>query len=168
MFTGGTDTTAVTLEWSLAELINHPTVMEKARKEIDSIIGKDRMIMEIDIDNLPYLQAIVKETLRLHPPSPFVLRESTRNCTIAGYDIPAKTQVFTNVWAIGRDPKHWDDPLEFRPERFLNNDNESKKMGQVGVRGQHYQLLPFGSGRRGCPGASLALKVAHTTLAAMI
>ncbi|KAG5063523.1 hypothetical protein AAZX31_02G166100 [Glycine max] len=168
MFTGGTDTTAVTLEWSLAELINHPTVMEKARKEIDSIIGKDRMVMEIDIDNLPYLQAIVKETLRLHPPSPFVLRESTRNCTIAGYDIPAKTQVFTNVWAIGRDPKHWDDPLEFRPERFLSNENESGKMGQVGVRGQHYQLLPFGSGRRGCPGTSLALKVAHTTLAAMI
>ena len=124
--------------------------------------------METDIDNLPYLQAIVKETLRLHPPSPFVLRESTGNCTIAGYDIPAKTQVFTNVWAIGRDPKHWDDPLEFRPERFLSNDNESGKMGQVGVRGQHYQLLPFGSGRRGCPGALLALKVAHTTLAAMI
>ena len=168
MFTGGTDTTAVTLEWSLAELINHPTVMEKARKEIDSIIGKEKMVMETNIDNLPYLQAIVKETLRLHPPSPFVLRESTGNCTIAGYDIPAKTQVFTNVWAIGRDPKHWDDPLEFRPERFLSNDNESGKMGQVGVRGQHYQLLPFGSGRRGCPGTSLALKVAHTTLAAMI
>ena len=143
MFTRGTDTTAVTLEWSLAELINHPTVMEKARKEIDSIIGKDRMVMETYIDNLSYLQAIVKETLRLHPPSPFVLRESTGNCTIAGYDIPAKTQVFTNVWAIGRDPKHWDDPLEFRPERFLSNDNESGKMGQVGVRGHHYQLFPW-------------------------
>ncbi|KAL2326954.1 hypothetical protein Fmac_020381 [Flemingia macrophylla] len=169
MFTGGTDTTAVTLEWSLAELINHPTVMEKARKEIDSIIGKNRIVMELDIDNLPYLQAIVKETLRLHPPSPFVMRESTKNCTISGYDIPAKTQVFTNVWAIGRDPKHWDNPFEFRPERFLTKDNESGKlMGQVDVRGQHYQFLPFGSGRRGCPGTSLALKVAHTTLAAMI
>ncbi|RZB57154.1 Cytochrome P450 93A3 [Glycine soja] len=164
----GTNTTTITLEWSLAELINHPTVMEKAMKEIDSIIGKDRMVMETYIDNLSYLQAIVKETLRLHPPSLFVLRESTGNCTIAGYDIPAKTWVFTNVWAICRDPKHWDDPLEFRPKRFLNNDNERKKMGQVGVRVQHYQLLPFGSGRRGCPGALLALKVAHTTLAAMI
>ncbi|KAG4963346.1 hypothetical protein JHK82_040016 [Glycine max] len=71
--------------------------------------------------------------------------------TIAGYDIPVKTQVFTNVWAIGRDPKHWDDHLEFRPERFLSDDHESGKMGQVGVRGQHYQLFPFGSGRRGCP-----------------
>ncbi|KAK7392829.1 hypothetical protein VNO78_21277 [Psophocarpus tetragonolobus] len=169
MFTGGTDTTAVTLEWSLAELINHPTVMEKAKKEIDSIIGKERIVMELDIENLPYLQAIVKETLRLHPPSPFVLRESTKTCTIAGYDIPSKTQIFTNVWAIGRDPKHWDDPLEFRPERFVRKDNEGGKIkGQVDVRGQHYQLLPFGSGRRGCPGTSLALKVAHTTLAAMI
>ncbi|KAG4980953.1 hypothetical protein JHK85_034911 [Glycine max] len=118
--------------------------MEKARKEIDSIIGKDIMVLETDIDNIPSLQAIVKETLRLHPPSPFVLRESTRNCTIAGYDIPAKTQVFTNVWAIGRDPKYWDGPLEFRPKRFLSNDNESGKMGQVGFRGQHYQLLLLG------------------------
>ncbi|XP_006593257.1 cytochrome P450 93A3 [Glycine max] len=123
--------------------------MEKARKEIDSIIGKDIMVLETDIDNIPSLQAIVKETLRLHPPSPFVLRESTRNCTIAGYDIPAKTQVFTNVWAIGRDPKYWDGPLEFRPKRFLSNDNESGKMGQVGFRGQHYQLLLLGVEEKG-------------------
>ncbi|TKY53284.1 3,9-dihydroxypterocarpan 6A-monooxygenase [Spatholobus suberectus] len=148
MFTGGTDTTAVTLEWSLAELINHPTVMEKARKEIDSIIGKDRIVMELDIDNLPYLQAIVKETLRLHPPSPFVLRESTKNCTIAGYDIPAKTQVFTNVWAICRDPKHWDNPLEFRPERFLSKD-ESGKMGQVDVRDNIINFCLLGAEEEG-------------------
>lgn len=166
MFTGGTDTTTVTVEWSLAELINHPTIMEKARKEIDSIIGKNRIVMELDIDNLPYLQAIVKETLRLHPPSPFVLRDSYNNCIIGGYDIPAKTQVFTNVWAIGRDPKYWEDPLEFRPERFRND--ESGKMGQIDVRGQNYHFMPFGSGRRGCPGTSLGLKVANTTLAAMI
>ncbi|KAL5131867.1 Cytochrome P450 93A3 [Glycine soja] len=115
-------------------------------------------------NNIPSLQAIVKETLRLHPPSPFVLKESTGNCTIAGYDIPAKTQVFTNVWAIGRDPKYWDGPLEFRPKRFLSNDNESGKMGQ----GTTLSTFAFGSGRKGCPGASLALKVAYTTLAAMI
>lgn len=119
--------------------------------------------MESDIAKLPYLQAIVKETLRLHPPSPFIIRDSTENCTIAGFDIPAKTQVFTNVWAIGRDPKHWDNPLEFRPERFLTNDESN-----VEVRGHHYQLLPFGSGRRSCPGISLALNVTHTTLASMI
>ncbi|KAK7269804.1 hypothetical protein RIF29_22546 [Crotalaria pallida] len=168
MFTGGTDTTAVTIEWSMAELINHPTIMEKAWKEIESVVGRDRIVVEQDIGNLPYLQAIVKETLRLHPPSPFILRESTENCTIAGYDIRAKTQVFINVWAIGRDPKHWDNPMEFKPERFLSKDIDSGKKSQVEVRGQHYQLLPFGSGRRGCPGTSLALNVAHTTLAAMI
>ncbi|XP_027364304.1 cytochrome P450 93A3-like [Abrus precatorius] len=167
MFSGGTDTTAVTLEWSLAELINHPTIMEKARKEIDSVIGKDKIVVESNIANFPYLQAIGKETLRLHPPAPFIMRESTENCIIAGYNIPAKTQVFTNVWVMGRDPKHWDKPLEFMPERFLSKDENGMKY-QVEVRGQHYQLLPFGSGRRGCPGTSLALNIAHTTLAAMI
>jgi len=85
--------------------------MEKARKEIDSTIGKDRIVIESDISHLPYLQVIMKETLRLHPPSPFILRESTEDNTIGGYDIPSKTQVFTNVWAIGRDPKNWDNPL---------------------------------------------------------
>jgi cytochrome P450 len=127
MFTGGTDTTAVTLEWSLAELINHPTKMEKARKEIDSMIKNDRLVIESDIYYLPYLQAIVKETLRLHPPSPFILRESTENCTIYGYDIPAKTQILTNIWAIGRDPKYWNNPLEFMPERFLISDKKWKR-----------------------------------------
>ncbi|CAI8602195.1 unnamed protein product [Vicia faba] len=165
MFTGGTDTTAVTLEWSLAELINHPTVMEKARKEIERMIRKDKIVTESDISYLPYLQAIVKETLRLHPPSPFILRESTENCVISGYDIPTKTRIFTNVWAIGRDPRNWDNPLEFKPERFINDEKESNV---VEVRGQHYKLLPFGSGRRMCPGTSLALNVAHTTLANMI
>ncbi|MED6138224.1 hypothetical protein PIB30_072231 [Stylosanthes scabra] len=164
MLSGGTDTTAVTVEWALAELINHPTAMEKARKEIDSLVtssGKHRIVMESDIQKLPYIQAIVKETLRLHPPAPFIMRAPSENCTIAGFHIPARTKVFINVWAIGRDPKNWDDPLEFKPERFL--------LGQgFEVRGQHYQLLPFGSGRRGCPGTSLALNVAHTCLATMI
>ncbi|XP_045802460.1 cytochrome P450 93A2-like [Trifolium pratense] len=168
MFTGGTDTTAVTLEWSLAELINHPTIVEKARKEIDSMIRKDRIVIESDISYLPYLQAIVKETLRLHPPSPFILRESTENCTISGYDIPTKTQIFTNIWAIGRDPKNWDNPLEFMPERFLISDENGNESPVVDVRGQNYELMPFGSGRRMCPGTSLALNVAHTTLANMI
>ncbi|KAG5068953.1 hypothetical protein JHK85_001331 [Glycine max] len=119
MFTGGTDTTAVTLQCSLAELINHPTIMEKQGRRL---------------------------TLSL-----------------------AKIEWFSLMCGLlVGDPKYWDDPLEFRPERFLSNDNESGKMGQLGVRGQHYQLLPFGSGRKGCPGASLALKVAHTTLATMI
>ncbi|KAL2466167.1 Cytochrome [Abeliophyllum distichum] len=128
IFAAGTDTSAITTEWALAELINHPNLLHKAQKEIDSVVGKNRLIEESDIPNLPYLQAIVKETLR--------------------------------------DPKHWENPLQFQPERFLNEDGNLK--AQLDVRGQHYHLLPFGSGRRGCPGTSLALQVVQTTLAAMI
>ncbi|CAI9787561.1 unnamed protein product [Fraxinus pennsylvanica] len=126
IFAAGTDTSAITTEWALAELINHPNILHKAQQEIDSVVGKNRLIEESDIPKLPYLQAIVKET----------------------------------------DLKHWENPLEFRPERFLNEDGNVK--AQLDVRGQHYHLLPFGSGRRGCPGTSLALLVVQTTLAAMI
>ncbi|KAF2307817.1 hypothetical protein GH714_032069 [Hevea brasiliensis] len=136
----GTDTSAITTEWALAELINHPDIMKKAREEIDSGIGKSRLVEESDIPKLPYLQAIVKETLRLHPTGPLIVRESTENCSINGYEIPARTLLFVNVWALGRDPNHWENPLEFWPE----------------------------SGRRGCPGTSLALQVVQTSLAAMI
>ncbi|KAA8517013.1 hypothetical protein F0562_017169 [Nyssa sinensis] len=166
IFAAGTDTSAITTEWALAELVNHPHNMEKAREEIDSVIGKDRLVAESDIANLPYLQAIVKETLRLHPTGPLIVRESSEDCTIAGYKIPAKTRLFVNVWAIGRDPNHWDNPLEFQPERFVSEEGSGKS--QLDVRGQHFHLLPFGSGRRGCPGTSLALQVIQTTLAAMI
>ncbi|KAI3472157.1 hypothetical protein Pfo_029645 [Paulownia fortunei] len=166
LFAAGTDTSAITVEWALAELINHPDVLKKAAQEIDSVIGNNRLVEESDIPNLPYLQAIVKETLRLHPTGPLIVRQSSKDCTIAGYHIPAKTRLFVNVWAIGRDPNHWEDALEFRPQRFLSEDGSVK--GQLDVRGQHYHLLPFGSGRRGCPGTSLALQVVQATLAAMI
>ncbi|KAK9187975.1 hypothetical protein WN944_019374 [Citrus x changshan-huyou] len=114
IFSGGTDTSAITIE-SLAELINHPDIMNKAKEEIDV------------------------ETLRLHHAGPMSVRESTENCTINGYEIPAKTRVFINVWSIGRDPKHWEAPLEFRPERFIAEDGKS----QLDVRGQHYHYIPF-------------------------
>lgn len=157
----------MTIEWGLKELINHPTAMDKARKEIDSVIGKDRIAKESDITNLPYLQAVVKETLRLHPPGPLMARESSGNCSIAGYNIPANTRVFINVWALGRDPEYWENPLGFQPERFMR-EKESGTKSQLDVRGQNYHLLPFGSGRRGCPAVSLALNVVQTSLAAMI
>ena len=147
----------------MAELINHPNIMKKARQEIDTVIGKTRLVEESDIANLPYLQAIVKETLRLHPTGPLLVRESSENCNINGYDIPKKTQLLVNVWAIGRDPNHWEDPLEFKPERFV----ESGKK-QMDVRGQHFEFLPFGSGRRGCPGTSLGLHIVQTSLAVMV
>ncbi|XP_031259423.1 cytochrome P450 93A3-like [Pistacia vera] len=164
IFSAGTDTSASTMEWALAELINHPDAMKKAREEIDLVVGRSRLVEESDIANLPYLQAIVKETMRLHPNGPLIMRESIENCTIQGYEIPAKTRLFINVWAIGRDPNHWENPLEFRPERFLGEDEKK----QLDVRGQHFQLLPFGGGRRACPGMSLALCMIHKAVAAMI
>lgn len=167
VFTGGSDTSAIAVEWALAELINHPNAMEKVAQEVDVVVGKNRLVDESDIPKLPYLQAVVKETLRLHPPGgPFILRESSEDCTIEGYHIPAKTRLLVNVWAISRDPKYWEHPLEFQPERFLTEEGNLK--GQFDVRGQHYYFLPFGSGRRGCPGISLALQVVQTSLAAMV
>ncbi|MED6158012.1 hypothetical protein PIB30_028832 [Stylosanthes scabra] len=156
----GTDTTAVTMEWAMAELMKNPGVMEKAHQELDAVVGKKRIVEESDIPNLPYIQAIVKETLRLHPAGPLIFRQSSKTAMVKGYEIPAKTRLFINVWAIGRDPKHWENPLEFTPKRFIEK--------QVDVRGQQYELIPFGSGRRMCPGTSLALQVAHVTLAAML
>lgn len=166
LFIGGTDTSALSLEWGLAELINHPNVLRRAVQEIDSVVGKDRIVQESDLPRLPYLHAIVKETLRLHPPAPLIPRESTEDSTISGYHIPGKTRLFVSIWAVGRDPKYWEDALEFKPERFLQEDGSAK--GQLDVRGQNYHFLPFGTGRRGCPGTSLTLLVVQTALAAMI
>ncbi|KAK1567149.1 hypothetical protein Q3G72_008673 [Acer saccharum] len=167
IFGAGTDTSSITIEWGLAELINHPNVMEKARKEIDSVIGKTRVVEEADIANLPYLQAVVKEILRLHPTGPLVVRESAEDCTIAGYLIPARTRLFVNLWSLGRDSDHWENPHEFRPERFLSEE-WSVKSQFLDVRGQCFHMIPFGSGRRSCPGATLALQFVPTTLAAII
>ncbi|XP_014516172.1 beta-amyrin 24-hydroxylase-like [Vigna radiata var. radiata] len=166
MFIAGTNGPASVLEWSLAELVRNPEVLKKAREEIERVVGKERLVKESDIPNLPYLQAVVKETLRLHPPTPIFAREAMRTCQVDGYDIPAHSTIMISTWAIGRDPKYWDNPLEYNPERFLVSDELGK--GKIDVRGQYYQLLPFGSGRRSCPGASLALLVMQGTLASLI
>nr|XP_043636479.1 cytochrome P450 93A2-like [Erigeron canadensis] len=156
----GTDSAAATTEWALAELINRPHIMEKAKEEINRVVGKNRLLQESDIPNLPYLQAIVKESFRLHPPAPLIPRRSTEDCIVAGYHIAANTTIYVNTWALGRDPGSWENPLEFRPERFEES--------QVDVRGQHFQMTPFGSGRRMCPGISVALHLIHTSLGIMI
>ncbi|CAM8976267.1 unnamed protein product [Rhodiola kirilowii] len=162
-FSAGTETSAITTEWALAELINNPSTMEKARNEIDSVVGKSRLVEESDIPNLPYIQAIVKETLRLHPTGPLIIRESNEKCVIGGCDIPAKTRLFINSWAIGRDARHWVEPLEFKPERFIG-----EGVKKFDIRGQHFELLPFGSGKRMCPGTSLAMQVVQTALADLV
>jgi len=129
------------------------------------VVGRGRVVRESDIPSLPYLQSVVKETLRLHPTAPLIVRKSTQHCKIAGYDIPPNTHVFVNAWSLGRDPDYWDHPLDFRPERFMGVDGGG---AVVDVKGQHFQLLPFGSGRRGCPGAPLAMQVIQLAMAAMV
>nr|GFB01901.1 cytochrome P450 93A3-like [Tanacetum cinerariifolium] len=176
MFSAGTDTSALTTEWALAELINHPNSLRKAVDEIGQVVGKKRLLQESDLPNLPYLEAIVKETLRLHPAAPLIPRRSTNDCTVAGYYIPAKTNIYVNVWALGRDPNYWNNPLEFQPERFIESRLDVRGQhfhmlpfeSRLDVRGQHFHMLPFGSGRRICPGTSLALQVVQATLGAMI
>ncbi|XP_020593538.1 cytochrome P450 93A2-like [Phalaenopsis equestris] len=166
IFTGGTDNTSLTVQWAMAELINNPIYMEKARAELDAIVGNHRLVDENDIPNLPYLKAIVMETLRLHPPTPLIPRESDKECIVGGFNIPSKTRLFINVWAIGREAKHWPNPLKFMPDRFLVKDDD----GDIGInfRGQHFHLIPFGSGRRGCPGITAALQVVYSALASLI
>ncbi|KAL6012487.1 hypothetical protein ACLOJK_002976 [Asimina triloba] len=160
---GGTDTTAVTLVWALTLLLNNPQALEKAQDELDRHVGRDRRVDESDIKDLVYLQAIAKETMRLYPAAPLsVPHEAAEDCFVGGYHIPAGTQLLTNIWKLHRDPNVWSDPLEFRPERFLTSHAD------LDVRGQHFEYIPFGSGRRSCPGISFALQVLHLTLANLI
>ncbi|RLN38617.1 cytochrome P450 71A1-like [Panicum miliaceum] len=160
---GGTDTSAVTVEWAMSELLRNPDVLAKATEELDRVIGRDRLVAEEDIPNLPYMEAVVKETMRLHPVAPLLTpRLSREDVSVGGYDIPAGTRVLINIWAIGRDPAVWEAPMEFRPERFLGGG------GGADVKGQDFELLPFGSGRRICPGIGLGLKMVHMILANLL
>ncbi|KAH9781908.1 cytochrome p450 [Citrus sinensis] len=161
--TAGTDTSSMTVEWALAELINHPMVLQKAQQEIDQVVGRNRLVQESDFPRLPYIQAIIKESFRIHPPIPLLNRRALEDCKIGNYIIPKGTLLFVNLWSMGRDPKIWKNPLEFQPERFFSQSNS-----EIDVRGLHYQLLPFGTGRRGCPGLSLAMQELPTALASMI
>ncbi|XP_040986237.1 cytochrome P450 CYP82D47-like isoform X1 [Juglans microcarpa x Juglans regia] len=160
----GSDTTMVTLTWALSLLLNNSDALKKACDELDINVGKDRHVEESDIKDLVYLQAIVKETLRLYPPSPIIgLRAAMEDCTLsAGYHIPADTRLMVNAWKIHRDENIWPNPHEFRPERFLTTHRD------MDLRGQNFELIPFGSGRRACPGVSLALQVVHLTLASFL
>ncbi|KAL2230562.1 cytochrome P450 98A2 [Sesamum indicum] len=152
MITAGMDTTSISVEWAMAELIKNPRIQEKAQEELDRVIGHERVMTELDFSNLPYLQCVAKEALRLHPPTPLMLpHRANANVKIGGYDIPKGSNVHVNVWAIARDPKVWKSPLEFRPERFLEED--------IDMKGHDFRLLPFGAGRRVCPGAQLGINL---------
>nr|CAB3495878.1 unnamed protein product [Digitaria exilis] len=162
---GGTDTSAVTVEWAMSELLRNPEVLAKANEEMDRVIGRERLVEEEDIPRLPYLEAVVKETMRLHPVGPLLTPRLCReDVSVGGYDIPAGTRVLINVWTISRDPDVWDAPMEFRPERFVVVGGR----GGVDVKGQDFELLPFGSGRRMCPGMSLGLRMVQVILANLV
>ncbi|GMI94027.1 cytochrome P450, family 82, subfamily C, polypeptide 4 [Hibiscus trionum] len=160
----GNDTTMVALIWALSLLLNNPRVLKKAQDELDMHVGTDRPLQESDIKNLVYLQAVIKETLRLYPPVPVIgLRAALEDCTLStGYRIPSGTRLLINAWKIQRDIRVWTDPHEFRPERFLSSNKDIDFLGQI------FEFIPFGSGRRACPGASLALRMLHFILGSFL
>ncbi|XP_015055307.1 3,9-dihydroxypterocarpan 6A-monooxygenase [Solanum pennellii] len=175
LFLGGTDTTSVGLQWGIAELLNHPKALKKLQEEIDRVVGPNRLVDDSDIPNLPYLQAVVKETLRVHPSLPLVFRKCREDCVVNGYTIPKNSRLVLNIYAINRDPNEWRDADEFIPERYLVNSGGGEE-NQLAIepdeleamKGQNFCYVPFGGGRRGCPGAGLAAAVLHRTLGILI
>ncbi|CAO2193149.1 unnamed protein product [Urochloa humidicola] len=167
IFAGGTETAAVTMEWAMAELLRRPASMTAAVEELDRVVGRERWVAESDLPGLPYIDAVLKETMRLHPVGPLLIPHRAREDTevAGGYDVPAGARVLVNAWAVGRDPASWPDaPGEFRPERFLPGGAAEG----VDARGAHFQLVPFGSGRRMCPAYSLAMKEMAAALANLV
>ncbi|CAN6703156.1 unnamed protein product [Malus baccata var. baccata] len=161
LFSAATDTTSGTLEWAMAELLRNPEKLSQAQAELKQIIGKGKPVKESHIAGLPYLQAIIKETFRLHPATPFLLpRKAEIDVEICGYIVPKGAQVLVNAWAIGRDPNIWDDPNSFMPERFLDS--------EIDVLGGNFELIPFGGGRRICPGLPLAMRMLNLMLGSLI
>ena len=166
VFLAGSESTSSSIEWAMTELLLNPEAMAKAKAELTRAIGPNRKLQESDIDNLPYLNAVVKETLRLHPAIPFLVpRKATNDTEFMGYLIPKGTQVLVNAWAIGRDPDVWDDPMCFKPERFLQLGNNDKR---VDYRGQDFEYIPFGAGRRICAGLPLAHRLLHFVLGSLV
>ena len=161
VFAGGTETSSTTVEWAMSEMIRNPGVMAKAQSEIRNAFRGKNTIEETDIQRLQYLRSVIKETLRLHPPIPMLIpRECREECEIDGYIIPVKTRVLVNAWAIGRDPEYWDDAESFKPERFENS--------SIDFNGSHFEYLPFGAGRRICPGIAFGLANVELPLALLL
>lgn len=161
MVVGGTDTTSNTVEFALAEMMNKPEVLRKVKQELETVVGKDRIVEESDIQNLPYLYAVMKEVLRLHPALPLLVPHCpSKTCIVGGYTIPKGARVFINVWAVHRDPSIWDNPLEFLPERFLDS--------ELDYSGNDFNYFPFGSGRRICAGIAKAERMFMFSLASLV
>ncbi|XP_028799679.1 cytochrome P450 71D10-like [Neltuma alba] len=161
IFVGGTDTAATTVEWAMSELLKNPEKMEEAQEEVRRVYKDKGYVDESKLDHLKYLGAIIKETMRMHPPLPLLVpRENSERCEIYGYELPHKTKVMTNVWAIARDPKYWNEPEKFQPERFINS--------SIDYKGTDFKYIPFGAGRRICPGITFASVVIELVLANLL
>ncbi|CAM0877458.1 unnamed protein product [Alopecurus aequalis] len=161
VFAGGTITTATILEWAMSELVNNPKALAKAQQEIREVLGEDRSIItNSDIAELPYMRMVIKEAFRLHPPFPLVPRRSREDCTVMGYDMLKDTNVLVNIFAISRDPRSWKNPEEFEPKRFENSN--------IDYYGTYFELIPFGAGRRQCPGMLFSTSTVHITLANLL
>lgn len=161
MLAGSMETTSSSIDWAVAELIRHPRVMKKVQSELEKVVGMERMVEESDLESLEYLNMVVKETLRLYPAGPLLVpHESMEDCTVNGFYIPQKSRIIVNAWAIGRDPDSWTNADEFLPERFIE--------GDIDFRGKHFQYIPFGSGRRGCPGMQLGITVVRFVVAQLV
>ncbi|KAL3818441.1 hypothetical protein ACJIZ3_004346 [Penstemon smallii] len=160
LMVAGADPTTSTLEWIMTELLLNPDIMSKIRAELKGVVGENKQIKESDITRLPYMEAVIKEVYRLHPPNSLLNRTSYADTEIGGYRVPKGTQVLFNAWAMGRDPNVWPDPDSIKPERFLNT--------KIDFKGQNFELLPFGSGRRICPGLPLADRMVPLLLAYLV
>ncbi|XP_059623538.1 cytochrome P450 84A1-like [Cornus florida] len=158
---GGTETVASAIEWAMTELMRSPEDLKRVQQELADVVGLHRRVEESDFDKLTYLKCSIKETLRLHPPIPLLLHETSEATEVAGYYIPAKSRVMINAWAIGRDPNSWSDPESFKPARFL-------KENMPDFKGSNFEFIPFGSGRRSCPGMQLGLYALEMAVAHLL
>ncbi|MBA0848911.1 hypothetical protein Goshw_008628, partial [Gossypium schwendimanii] len=157
MLMAGTETSSTTVEWAMSEMMKNPKILEKAQAEVRQVYDRIGDVNESDLHELKYLKLVIKETLRLHPPVPMLLqRENTERCEINGYEIPAKTKVIVNAWAIGRDSNYWNEAKRFNPERVINC--------SVDYRGANFEFILFGAGRRMCPGMSYGMAVVELSL----
>ncbi|KAK1357623.1 Ferulate 5-hydroxylase [Heracleum sosnowskyi] len=158
---GGTETVASAIEWAMSELMRSPQDLKKVQQELINVVGLHRRVEESDFDKLTYLKCCIKETLRLHPPIPLLLHETAQDAEVAGYHIPARSRVIINSWAINRDPNSWSDPDAFKPSRFLQE-------GMPDFKGSNFEFIPFGSGRRSCPGMQLGLYALEIAVAHLL